>query len=86
VRRYLAMSVPDSSAGRAGGKTAGSRPAQVTDAQRRLGDHLQTRVRVDMGARKGKIVVEFVSIDDLERVVRAMLGDRPETPTVVLPP
>jgi ParB family transcriptional regulator, chromosome partitioning protein len=86
VRRYLAMSVPDSSAGRAGGKTASSRPAQVTDAQRRLGDHLQTRVRVDMGARKGKIVVEFVSIDDLERVVKAMLGDRPETSTVVLPP
>jgi ParB family chromosome partitioning protein len=86
VRRYLAMSVPDSSAARAGGKTARSRPAQVTDAQRRLGDHLQTRVRVDMGARKGKIVVEFVSIDDLERVVKAMLGDRPETSTVVLPP
>jgi ParB family transcriptional regulator, chromosome partitioning protein len=86
VRRYLAMSVPDSSAGRSGGKTARSRPAQVTDAQRRLGDHLQTRVRVDMAARKGKIVVEFVSIDDLERVVKAMLGDQPETPTVVLPP
>jgi ParB family transcriptional regulator, chromosome partitioning protein len=86
VRRYLAMSVPDSSPGRSGGKTAKPRPAQVTDAQRRLGDHLQTRVRVDMGARKGKIVVEFVSIDDLERVVKAMLGGRPETPTVVLPP
>jgi ParB family chromosome partitioning protein len=85
VRRYLAMSVPDT-AGRPGGEAAGSRPAQVIDAQRRLGDHLQTRVRVDMGARKGKIVVEFVSIDDLDRVVKAMLGDRPETSTVVLPP
>jgi ParB family chromosome partitioning protein len=84
VRRYLAMSVPDSAGPR--GTAVGARPAQVIDAQRRLGDHLQTRVRVDMGARKGKIVVEFVSIDDLERVVKAMLGDRPEASTVVLPP
>lgn len=85
VRRYLAMSAADSP-GRPGGESTGSRPAQVIDAQRRLGDHLQTRVRVDMGARKGKIVVEFVSLDDLDRVVKAMLGDRPQTSTVVLPP
>jgi hypothetical protein len=43
-------------------------------------------VRVDMGARKGRIVVEFVSLDDLDRVVQVMLGDRPQTSTVVLPP
>jgi ParB family transcriptional regulator, chromosome partitioning protein len=85
VRRYQAMSVPDSPA-RRGEEPTGSRPAEVIDAQRRLGDHLQTRVRVDMGARKGKIVVEFVSIDDLDRVVAAMLGERPQTSTVVLPP
>jgi ParB family transcriptional regulator, chromosome partitioning protein len=85
VRRYLAMSAVDSPE-RPGGESTGSRPAQVIDAQRRLGDHLQTRVRVDMGARKGKIVVEFVSLDDLDRVVKAMLGDRPQTSTVVLPP
>jgi ParB family chromosome partitioning protein len=85
VRRYLAMSAPGS-ATRPGAKAPGARPPQVSDAQRRLGDHLQTRVRVDMGARKGKIVVEFVSLEDLDRVVAAMLGDRPETATVVLPP
>lgn len=85
VRRYLTMSAVDSP-GRPGGDSTGSRPAPVIDAQRRLGDHLQTRVRVDMGARKGKIVVEFVSLDDLDRVLKAMLGDRPQTSTVVLPP
>jgi ParB family chromosome partitioning protein len=27
---------------------------------------------VELGQRKGKIVVEFASLDDLERIVRAM--------------
>ena len=31
-----------------------------------------TRVRVDLGRRKGKITVEFASIDDLERIVALM--------------
>jgi ParB family chromosome partitioning protein len=38
----------------------------------RLSDVLDTRVRVDIGRRKGKITVEFASIDDLERIVAAM--------------
>jgi len=35
----------------------------------RLSDVLDTRVRVDLGRRKGKITVEFASVDDLERIV-----------------
>ena len=38
----------------------------------RLSDLFETRVKVEMGQRKGKIVVEFATIDDLERIVRAM--------------
>jgi ParB family transcriptional regulator, chromosome partitioning protein len=38
----------------------------------RLSDLFETRVKVEMGQRKGKIVVEFASIDDLERIVKAM--------------
>lgn len=34
-----------------------------------LSDVLDTRVRVDLGRRKGKITIEFGSIDDLERIV-----------------
>ncbi len=37
-----------------------------------LSDALDTRVRVDLGRRKGKITVEFGSIDDLERIVAIM--------------
>ena len=38
----------------------------------RLSDVLDTRVRVDLGRRKGKITVEFASVDDLERIVGVM--------------
>jgi ParB family chromosome partitioning protein len=34
-----------------------------------LSDSLDTRVRVELGRRKGKITIEFGSIDDLERIV-----------------
>lgn len=35
----------------------------------KLSDALDTRVRVDLGQRKGKITVEFGSIDDLDRII-----------------
>jgi ParB family chromosome partitioning protein len=38
----------------------------------RLSDLYDTRVMVDLGRNKGKIVIEYASIEDLERIVRAM--------------
>jgi ParB family transcriptional regulator, chromosome partitioning protein len=38
----------------------------------RLSDAFETRVKVELGQRKGKIVVEFASLEDLERIVEAM--------------
>jgi ParB family transcriptional regulator, chromosome partitioning protein len=38
----------------------------------RLSDAFETRVKVEMGRHKGKIIVEFASPDDLERIVKAM--------------
>jgi ParB family chromosome partitioning protein len=35
----------------------------------RLSDRLETRVKVDLGQRKGKITVEFASLEDLRRIV-----------------
>ena len=46
-------------------------PAAIELANK-LSDTFDTRVRVDLGRRKGKIVVEFASIDDLERIVALM--------------
>jgi len=42
----------------------------------RLSDHFETRVRVDIGRRKGRILIEFATVDDLERIV-AMIGPGP---------
>jgi ParB family transcriptional regulator, chromosome partitioning protein len=43
---------------------------------RELADHLSdifdTRVKIELGQRKGKVVVEFASVEDLERIVRTM--------------
>jgi ParB family chromosome partitioning protein len=41
----------------------------------RLGDRFETRVKVDLGKSKGRITVEFASIDDLERIVALMDPD-----------
>ena len=38
----------------------------------RLSDRLETRVKVDLGKSKGKITVEFASLDDLRRIVDIM--------------
>ncbi|GAA3460517.1 ParB/RepB/Spo0J family partition protein [Saccharothrix longispora] len=38
----------------------------------RLSDNFDTRVKVELGQRKGRIVVEFGSVDDLERIIQLM--------------
>jgi ParB family chromosome partitioning protein len=35
-----------------------------------LGDHLETRVKISMGTSRGKVVVEFSTLEDLERIYR----------------
>ncbi|MFI1937610.1 ParB/RepB/Spo0J family partition protein [Streptomyces purpureus] len=52
------------------GPRAGARvsPA-LNDLASRLSDRFETRVKVDLGQKKGKIVVEFASMEDLERIL-----------------
>ncbi|WP_086818728.1 ParB/RepB/Spo0J family partition protein [Allokutzneria sp. NRRL B-24872] len=44
----------------------------LQDLAERLSDSFETRVKVELGKRKGRIVVEFGSVDDLERIVAMM--------------
>ncbi|MFB8107202.1 MULTISPECIES: ParB/RepB/Spo0J family partition protein [Streptomyces] len=55
------------------GPRAGARlsPA-LTDLATRLSDRFETRVKVDLGQKKGKITVEFASIEDLERILGSL--------------
>ncbi|HWV27876.1 MAG TPA: ParB/RepB/Spo0J family partition protein [Aeromicrobium sp.] len=45
------------------------RVAEIAD---RLSDRYDTRVRIQLGRTKGKVVIEFATIDDLERIVKMM--------------
>jgi ParB family transcriptional regulator, chromosome partitioning protein len=42
---------------------------KAKDLADRLSDHFETRVKVELGRTKGKIVIEFATVDDLERIV-----------------
>ncbi|HTS98609.1 MAG TPA: ParB/RepB/Spo0J family partition protein [Streptosporangiaceae bacterium] len=44
----------------------------LKDLADRLSDRFDTRVKVELGQRKGKIVVEFATLEDLERIVETM--------------
>jgi ParB family transcriptional regulator, chromosome partitioning protein len=48
----------------------------LQDVADRLSDNFDTRVKVELGRRKGRIVVEFASVDDLERIVGLMNPDQ----------
>lgn len=42
---------------------------KLADLAERLSERFDTRVKIDLGQRRGKISIEFASIDDLERIV-----------------
>ncbi len=51
------------------------RPPGVHDLEELLEDRLNTRVKVDMGGKRGKLVIEFATLDDLERIYRVIIGE-----------
>jgi ParB family chromosome partitioning protein len=62
--------------------TAPRRPAPrklpepgVLELEDLLSTYLNTRVKVDIQNRRGRLVVEFATLEDLERIYRAMVGD-----------
>jgi ParB family transcriptional regulator, chromosome partitioning protein len=44
----------------------------MVDLAERLSDRLETRVRVQLGKRKGKVLIEFATLDDLQRICDAI--------------
>lgn len=54
--------------------TAGARRAYLDEVSHKLGDRLNTRVQIALGARKGQLKIEFASIQDLNRIL-AELGE-----------
>jgi len=59
---------------RSGAKLHSPRVAELAG---RLSDRFDTRVKVDLGRTKGRISVEFATVEDLERIVELMDPRRP---------
>lgn len=55
---------------------AGKRQGHLDEIAERLGDRLNTRVKVSLGARKGQISIDFATIQDLNRIL-GELGEDP---------
>jgi ParB family chromosome partitioning protein len=51
---------------------AGTRMAVLDDLAARLSDRLDTRVKIALGRRKGRLTVEFATVEDLQRIVQQM--------------
>ena len=48
------------------------RPPGLLELEELLAEHLSTRVKVSMGARRGKVVIDFADLEDLERIYHQM--------------
>jgi ParB family chromosome partitioning protein len=48
------------------------RPPGLLELENLLANQLDTRVKIDMGPKRGKVVIEFADLEDLERIYRAM--------------
>ncbi|MFD4030575.1 ParB/RepB/Spo0J family partition protein [Streptomyces sp. NPDC058637] len=68
----LLGSEPTSSAKPRGPRAGGRVSPALTDLASRLSDRFETRVKVDLGQKKGKIVVEFASMEDLDRILGSL--------------
>jgi ParB family chromosome partitioning protein len=49
-------------------------PPGILELEELLASHLNTRVKVDMTAKRGKVIVEFATLEDLERIYKLMVG------------
>ncbi len=49
-------------------------PPGILELEELLSSHLNTRVKVDLTSKRGKVVVEFATLEDLERIYTLMLG------------
>lgn len=48
------------------------RPPGILELEELLSAHLDTRVKVQLGTKRGKVTIDFGSLEDLERIYRAM--------------
>lgn len=67
-----AAKLTDAAPTRAAKPQAGSRRAHLDEVAERLGDRLNTRVKISLTARKGQISIDFATIQDLNRILEEL--------------
>jgi len=72
TEEIVALAASEAPAKKAAGRRAKPRSPGLEDLADRLSDRFETRVKVDLGRRKGRITIEFGSVDDLERIAETM--------------
>lgn len=75
VRRFL--DTPKSAEPKTAKPTAPPSGGSLAEVEEILSEQLATRVTIQMGAKRGKVLIEFGSPDDLERIVSEIIGSGP---------
>jgi ParB family chromosome partitioning protein len=75
VRRFIEG--PPEPAPKKEGSDAGPADPNLAEVEEILSEQLATRVQIRMGRKRGQVVIEFGSADDLERIVSEIVGSGP---------
>ena len=54
-------------------------PPGILELEELLSAHLNTRVKVEMTAKRGRVAVEFATLEDLERIYKLMVGSQDDS-------
>jgi ParB family transcriptional regulator, chromosome partitioning protein len=77
VRRFLEVPQATEDKKRVAESITAKPDANLAEIEEILSEQLATRVSIQMGAKRGKVVIEFGSPDDLERIVSEIVGSGP---------
>jgi ParB family chromosome partitioning protein len=58
-------------------EAAEAEASSLAEVEEILSEQLATRVTIQMGAKRGRVMIEFGSADDLERIVSEIIGSGP---------
>ncbi|MFV0633018.1 ParB/RepB/Spo0J family partition protein [Demequina sp.] len=73
----VTLGVDGPKAARKGSVRAGGRTEALDDLGSRLGDRFDTRVKVQLGKARGKITIDFASVEDLNRILSLIDPEEP---------
>jgi len=81
VNEDLSVRAAEAAAGQGSSKVskakpvAGKRQGSLDEIAERLGDRLDTRVKVTLGSKKGQLVIDFATVGDLNRILKVLGQD-----------